>query len=223
MKSGQKLASLLHGRRLLIFDFDGTVADTSPLHAAAFAQVLAPLGIAVDYPSIAGKKTLDAMHQCFAQAGRTLPQKAVIELAAAKQQCVRQMIEQELQPLPGVDSFLRWAKPRFRLAMYTSGSRTTVNLALDKLGYAGWFDPLVCADDVRYAKPNSEGFLTVLKITGEAANQALVFEDSDAGLAATGAAGLPCFDMRSDRIGDLIADHNAKNSSDDSIPENTNE
>ena len=60
---------LLQGKRLLIFDFDGTVADTSPLHAAAFAQVLAPLGIAVDYPAIAGLKTLDAMRKCLAAGG----------------------------------------------------------------------------------------------------------------------------------------------------------
>ena len=224
MKPVANLNEALLDKRLLIFDFDGTVADTTPLHAAAFSNVLGPLGIAVDYPSIAGMKTLDAMRQCLVQAGRSPTQEEVTELAVAKQQCVRQMIVQALQPLPGVDGFLRWAKQRYQLAMYTSGSRATVHLALDKLGYTGWFNPLLCADDVHHAKPNPEGFLTVLKITGEAASQALVFEDSDAGFAAASAAGLAYFDVRFCRIGDLIVNcNNTKNLTGESIPENINE
>jgi beta-phosphoglucomutase-like phosphatase (HAD superfamily) len=57
----QNIRQLLQGKRLLIVDFDGAVADTSPLHAAALEQVLSPLGIAVHYPSIASMKTKDAM------------------------------------------------------------------------------------------------------------------------------------------------------------------
>jgi sugar-phosphatase len=196
MKPVAKLADVLNGRRLLIFDFDGTVADTSPLHAAAFSQVLAPLGIAVDYPSIAGMKTLDAMHQCLEQAGRMLSQEEVTELAAAKQQCVRQMIGQALQPLPGVDGFLRWAKPRYRLAMVTSGSSSTVGLALEKLGYSDWFSPLICADDLTRSKPDPEGFIRVLQMTGVPADEALIFEDSKAGFLAARAAGLAYLDAR---------------------------
>lgn len=186
----------LSGKRLLIFDFDGTVADTSPLHAAAFLQVLAPLGIKVDYPSIAGLKTMDAMRKCLAEAELSLPQGEVDELVAAKQQLARKMIANELTPLPGVDEFLRWARPRFRLSMATSGSRETVQLALKKLGYEGWFDPVICADDVCNAKPDPEGFLAVLKITGLRPDEALVFEDSDAGIAAAVAAGLIYYDVR---------------------------
>lgn len=186
----------LQEKRLLIFDFDGTVADTTPLHAAAFAQVLAPLGITINYSSIAGLKTLDAMEQCLSCAGRTLPDTEMVELILAKQQCVRAMIAAGLEPLPGVDAFLRWAKPRFRMAMATSGSRGTVSLALEKLGYSGWFDPLVCADDVARSKPDPEGFLKVLQITGVSADAALVFEDSKAGFTAAAAAGLDFVDVR---------------------------
>lgn len=195
MKPDDDLHQLLQGKRLLIFDFDGTVADTSPLHADAFAQVLAPLGIAVDYPSIAGLKTLDAMYKCLAEAGRELPEEGMNALVVEKQRLVRQMIAKSLVPLPGVDEFLRWARPRFRLSMATSGSRGTVQLALEKLGYVGWFDPVVCADDVRHAKPHPEGFSTVLQMVGIPASEALVFEDSHAGFEAAAAANLACFDV----------------------------
>lgn len=186
----------LQGKRLLIFDFDGTVADTTPLHAAAFTEVLAPLGVAVDYPRIAGLKTLDAMRQCLNGVGRILDDAELGALVAAKQQRARQMIGEALKPLPGVDELLRWARPRYRLAMVTSGSRGTVDLALEKLGYTGWFDPLVCADDMARAKPDPEGFLQVLRITGVPAEEALVFEDSQAGFKAAEAADLDFVDAR---------------------------
>ena len=195
MKSVASLEDALRGKRLLIFDFDGTVADTTPLHSAAFSEVLTPLGIEVDYPSIAGLKTLDAMRQCVHGAGHVLDESALAVLVTAKQQTVRQKISHTLKPLPGVDAFLRWARPRYRLAMVTSGSRLTVSLALGKLGYTDWFNPLICADDVQQAKPDPEGFLAVMRITGVPLNEALIFEDSSAGVTAAENAGVDCFDV----------------------------
>jgi HAD superfamily hydrolase (TIGR01509 family) len=196
MGPAANLTEALHGKRLLIFDFDGTVANTTPLHAAAFTEVLAPFGVAVDYPRIAGMKTLDAMLQCLNGVGRILDETELAALVTAKQQRARQMIGETLEPLPGVDDFLRWARQRYRLAMVTSGSRGTVNLALEKLGYTGWFDPLICADDVQQAKPDPQGFLAAIAQAGVPATNALVFEDSDAGLAAAAAAALDCCDVR---------------------------
>lgn len=196
MKPFANFAEALYGKRLLIFDFDGTVADTSPLHAAAFSQVLTPLGISVDYPSIAGMKTLDAIRKCVVQAGRSLPRDDLTALAAAKQECVRKMIGRGLQPLPGVDDFLRWARQRYQLAMVTSGSRGTVSMALETLGYTGWFNPLICADDLTRAKPDPEGYVKALQLTGVPADEVLVFEDSQAGFLAASAASLMWLDAR---------------------------
>jgi HAD superfamily hydrolase (TIGR01509 family) len=184
MKPGEPLSHLLEGKKLLIFDFDGTVADTTPLHAEAFAEVLAPLGISVDYSSIAGLKTLDAMHKLLDKAGVKLSEFDVHALVVAKQAFVRGLISEKLEPIPGVDEFLRWAKPKFHLSMVTSGSSGTVQLALEKLGYLNWFEPLVCAEDVCNAKPDPEGFLSALSLTAIPAEQALIFEDSEAGFLA---------------------------------------
>jgi HAD superfamily hydrolase (TIGR01509 family) len=197
MKPVSNLAGTLRGKSLLIFDFDGTVADTTPLHAAAFSEVLAPLGIEVDYSCIAGLRTLDAMRQCLSGVGRVLDESELAALVTAKQQSVRNMISHTLQPLPGVDAFLRWARSRYRLAMVTSGSRGTVSLALGQLGYTGWFDPLICADDVQKAKPDPEGFLAVIERSGLSAKQALIFEDSVAGFDAANSAEIDYCDVRS--------------------------
>jgi beta-phosphoglucomutase len=191
-----KLQSLLVGKRLLIFDFDGTVADTVALHTEAFTRVLSPMGIALNYPAISGLKTSDAIRKCFADASRVLSDEELLELVLVKQRTVRHLISRNLYALPGVDEFLRWARPQFLLAMCTSGSRGTVELALWTLGYFGWFEPLVCADDVLNAKPDPEGFLKVLGITGIRAADTLVFEDSIPGFKAAQAAGLELVDAR---------------------------
>ncbi len=195
MKTLVSLLQALEGKKLLIFDFDGTVANTSPLHAAAFSQVLTPLVNGVDYPSIAGLKTWDGIRQCLDSAGRILSDAEVSALVLEKQKLVRQMLNQGLEPLPRVDEFLRWARPRYQLAMATSGSRGTVSLALKKLGYLGWFDPLVCSDDVSSGKPDPACFLQVLSMTGVPASEALIFEDSDVGIEAAKGAGVVCFDV----------------------------
>jgi len=190
---------------MLIFDFDGTLADTSPLHEAAFNSVLAPWGISADYPAIAGLRTRDALAACFTKAGVAISTAAIQDLTVSKQSKVRASLKHELRPLPGVDEFLRMARQRFRLALYSSGSRDTVLVALEQLGYVGWFAPMLCADDVMNTKPHPEGFIKVLAIAGINATDALVFEDSDAGIEAARRAGLETVDVRMTRFGDLIA------------------
>ena len=189
-------AGFLGGKTLLIFDFDGTLADTNPLHARAFATVLEPLGVTLDYQAIAGMRTDDALEKLLADAGVVLSGEELVELCRAKQREVRMLIAEELAPLPGVHAFLTWAREHYRLALYSSGSRGTVGLALQKLGYSGWFDPLLCGDDVDCAKPDPEGYLKVLQKAGVAPHQALVFEDSDAGVRAAEGAQLAVVDVR---------------------------
>lgn len=197
MQLTHTIEQLLKGKQLLIFDFDGTVADTSPLHAQAFTETLAPLGIRTNYSKLAGRKTEDAFRLCFADAGLVEPDDdELARLVAEKQSRARSLIATSLTPLPGVDEFLRWAKPHYRLALVTSGSRGTVELALEKLAYTGWFDPILFAEDVSEAKPHPEGFLRVLEMTSIDAAEAVVFEDSEAGFKAAVAAKLKFIDAR---------------------------
>ena len=186
----------LEGKQVLIFDFDGTLADTSPLHDSAFNTVLAPMGVPVDYSSMAGLRTADALVQCLAKAGKVVPEEQIKQLASAKQSAVRNLVSELLEPMPGVNEFLKWAKSRFQLAMYSSGSRGTVELAVEKLGYAGWFCPMLCSEDVGFAKPHPEGYLKILEVLSVSAAKALVFEDSDPGIEAARRAGIETHDVR---------------------------
>src|SRR5262249_27736818 len=129
------LSALLARKRALIFDFDGTVADTAPLHERAFRGTLAPFEGTGEYTSIAGLKTLAAVVRCLRAAGRSELDFDLPTLVAEKQRRARELIARGIMPIPQVGRFLLWARPLFRLSLVTSGSRGTVALALRKLGY----------------------------------------------------------------------------------------
>lgn len=197
MIPGPELAALLEGRRLLIFDFDGTIADSSPLHEAAFKAVLEPLGIAVDYPRLAGRATRDAVRLCFELSGRSVPDADEVEaLAMAKQALGRELIGAQLSALPAAAALLDWVRPRFLLALVSSGSRATIDLSLARLGMGDWFVPTITADEMERAKPDPQGFLMALDHAGVGPSEALVFEDADSGFEAARRAGIEWVDAR---------------------------
>ena len=184
------LKELLRRKKTLIFDFDGTIADSASLHTEAFERLLVPLGISVDYLKVAGMKTFDAISILVEQSGRSYENEFIDYLVAAKQAAVRQLIQTELQAFKGVRRFLEWVRRDHHCAMGTSGSRETIEFSLKKLGYSGWFNPLVCADDVAQAKPAPDIFLKVLALVGCEPSDALIFEDSETGLEAAKKAGI---------------------------------
>ena len=195
MRPGLELARLLQGRRLLIFDFDGTIADSSPLHEQAFREVLEPLGLSVDYAQLAGRATLDAVRHCFALNRREPGDEAQLaDFSRRKQERGRELIATRLTAFPAAAALLEWVRPRHRLALVTSGSRATIDLALTRLGLVGWFDPLLTADELDRAKPDPQGFREAMRLAGVAPGQALVFEDSDAGFEAARSAGIEVVD-----------------------------
>ncbi|MES2504239.1 MAG: HAD-IA family hydrolase [Myxococcota bacterium] len=185
-------------KKILIFDVDGTLAPTSSFHVRAFAQTLQPFGVTVDYGLIAGLDTKHAMEKLLAGASIDLSHSELASLISQKQSIARQLIAAELEPVPEIDFFLKKQKNLLPMALVSSGSRVTVQVTLEKLGYAQWFAPQVCAEDVHMGKPHPEGFLKVLEVTGFQASQALIFEDSSVGFEAAKAAGIDCINMNLD-------------------------
>ncbi len=186
----------LTGKRLLIFDLDGTIADTSPLHEAAFARVLGRFGIAIDYAKVAGMSTRSALRRIRDDNGLAWSESQIEELAKEKQDGVRRAIASGLNAMPGMDSFIRCVLGNYRLALVTSGSRDTVNASIHALGYRGIFEVVITADDVENGKPSPEGFLKALDLLGVAPEVAVIIEDSEAGFLAAQLAGVDCIDAR---------------------------
>ena len=188
--SACSLGALLSRKRLLIFDFDGTLADSSPLHDRAFNEAFAPFGIAVDYQRIAGLTTGTAVDMLTAEAGLDLDDEARTALIRDKQARARGLIAQELVALDGAVEFVRRAQPHFALALCTSASRPTLEAAMARIGLDGCFDPVITAEDVSRGKPDPEGLELAVRHHQVGAGEALVFEDADSGLAAARAAGI---------------------------------
>ena len=178
------------GRKLFIFDLDGTLVDSSPLHARAFDAALAPVGLSVDYETVAGLTTERAIDRITAAAEVTLDPEHHARLCATKRAEAGRLLEAELEALPGAVEFVRAARARVACALATSASPGSVDIALSRTGMTGWFNPVITAADVVRGKPDPETFLLALKAHGYDPGDALVFEDSASGLAAAAAAGI---------------------------------
>lgn len=184
------LARLLGGKRLLLFDLDGTLVDSSPLHARAFEGAFAGTGIAVNYATIAGLVTEAAVDKLLADGGRDAGADERRALVQDKRQRAAKLIAEELQAMAGAVEFVRRARSRFRIALCTSASRAGTELALTKVGLGGLFEITLTAEDVRVGKPDPEMFTRAVALAGLSPDDALVFEDAASGLAAAAAAGI---------------------------------
>lgn len=192
MSNIKSLKKMLEGKKLLIFDFDGTIADTSPFHESAFIETLKPLKVKVNYELIAGKKTIDAMKFCCKKL--KLDDMQYIDLTKTKQKKFKEKIAHSIKPLPGVNKFLEWANRSYDLALASSGSRSNILFCLEKMGYLNIFQYILCGDDVKNGKPDPEIFLKVLRKFHYQPKDALIFEDSKVGFEASANAGIEYFD-----------------------------
>ncbi len=184
------LAGLLSRKRLLIFDFDGTIVDSSHLHARAFNEVFSELGVSVDYSSVAGLTTEAAIDKIASTSGLRITESRRRAMIAEKRARAQALADSELVAIDGSLSFIARARQRFSLALCTSASQMAISTALDRLGLSESFDTVITAKDVRRGKPHPEGLLKVLSIHRMPAAAALVFEDAASGLQASAAAGI---------------------------------
>jgi HAD superfamily hydrolase (TIGR01509 family) len=184
---------LISSKRLLIFDFDGTLADTTPYHSQAFQLALDPFKLSYDYNLVSGMSTQDAIKKILQISHLTLHPNQIEDIVTMKQEIARNLIAQNLQLDSDVSFFLEWADDhyQFQLCIVSSGSSATIKAALKKLEIESYFDFLITADDVESAKPSPEGFLKALALGGSTNKEAIVFEDSAAGFQSALNANIP--------------------------------
>lgn len=184
------LSAIFANKKLLIFDLDGTIADTNCLHERAFKEVLLPLQAVVDYRSIAGMTTEAAIHHILEVSGIVRSTAEIKFLVNDKRAAARRLIEKDLSFISGSEAFIQRARGFYAMALCSSGSRETVRLTIGKLGLIDVFQTVVAAEDVIGHKPDPDGFLEVLRITGQPHEHTLVFEDSKSGVESAARAGL---------------------------------
>jgi beta-phosphoglucomutase len=179
--------------KALIFDMDGTLVHSDPVHLEAFVEVLAPEGVTISdelyRTSIIGR-TNEAI---FADLLPHLDAEGQEAYAKEKEATFRRMAT-SLKPLDGLLDLFGWAeKQGVRVALVTNAPLLNATHMLDVLGIADRFDVAITIDQVERGKPDPLPYLTALERLGLAPEEAVAFEDSPSGMRAAKAAGLFSF------------------------------
>ena len=174
-----------------LFDFDGTIVDSLPLHDRAFRTVIEDvrpdLLASFDYDAFKGMETAAVFHRLGFDG------EDAARSAAAKRRAYGDLVTAgELRFMPDAEGCLSALAER-GLALYvaTSGSRQSVSAAMTALGIADLFAGSVTASDVARGKPAPDIFLKLLADFAIEPERAVVIEDAASGVLAARAAGLP--------------------------------
>jgi len=172
-----------------IFDCDGTIADTMPLHFRAWNLALGEHGASFPedlFYEWGGKPTSVIIGQLNERFGYTLP---VEETLRRKEGFYHEMLH-EVLPIEPVLEIAKRMQGVAPMAIASGGYRHLVEGTLDALGIKGMFDAIICAEDYENGKPAPDPFLVAAQRIGVAPADCLVFEDSPTGIAAAKAAGM---------------------------------
>jgi len=175
----------------LLFDLDGTLAATDPLHHATFTEFLAPHGILVDddvYRSTILGKLNRQIFMTF------LPGLSVEEADAmgeAKEALFRER-HVKIEPLPGLVDLMTAAHAQgIRIGVVTNAPMANALHVLRAIKLIDRIETIVSSDELGIGKPDPAPYLEGLRRFGLTANEAVAFEDSSSGLTAAVRAGLP--------------------------------
>lgn len=177
--------------RALIFDMDGVIVDTEPLHERAAMDTLAALGYGADpgirFEEFVGRSDHEFWH-AFAAARR--PAQSVRELMALKRARAIALIREHEPVFAGLPELLERLAARFPLALASGSERPVIETVLDLRGLRRWFRVVVSASEVARGKPAPDIFLRAAALLGVAPGECCVIEDSKPGVAAALAAGM---------------------------------
>ncbi|MGB5914340.1 MAG: HAD family phosphatase [Phormidesmis sp.] len=177
--------------KAVIFDLDGTLTDSDKVHFQVFQAVFAERGIALDKTlykqKISGRQNAAILADFLPE----LSVEAGVAFSAQKEATFRQKAAGLLTPLPGLVALLAQIKRQgLAAAVVTNAPPKNATFMLQTLGLSETFDPVIIADDLPRGKPDPLPYQTALDKLGIAASEAIVFEDSAAGIRSAVGAGI---------------------------------
>lgn len=183
--------------KALLFDIDGTLANTDPLHLKAFNQVLGPRGHVFDHARFSREL------QGFANSAigeRFLPGERIerrAEILGEKEHVFRTLVAGQIEPLPGLMALLdRADHAGIPMAAVTNAPRLNAELLLSGLGITHRFKAVVIGDELPHGKPHPLPYQEGLRLLGASAAASVAFEDSRSGVQSAAAAGIPTIGIR---------------------------
>ncbi len=187
--------------RAVIFDFDGVIADTEPLHFESLRRILADIGIILTetdyYADYLGFDDRGCILEALRINTRPISSSLVEELMAKKAAAYLASIKDHLVIFPGVREFVEDAAATYPIAIASGALRAEIELVLEQIGIRKAFGHITSAEDVACGKPNPEPFLQALAGLNRRYTAApilpdscLAIEDSRPGIRAARSAGM---------------------------------
>ena len=184
----------------LIFDMDGTLIDTMPVHAKAWGMVGKQFGYEFDSQimyNLGGATVRTIAEEMMKSAN--MPLERLDEVITAKRALSYQLIPSQSTLLPTFD-IVKYFYQKKPIALGSGSHRKIIDMLIDKLDIASYFNAIVSADDVKAHKPHPETFLRCAELIQANPSRCIVFEDADLGVQAGLNAGMDVFDVRSREI-----------------------
>ena len=181
--------------KALIFDLDGTLSDSLPVHIASWNAVCEKLNCTFDeriLVEMTGAPTLSFAERIKREQNLEISAEALVVL---KQQEFWKNINQ-IKPHDAVIDLMKSAHGKIPMAVGTGASRTSAMLQMKELGIDQLFDFIVTADDVDRHKPEPDTFLKCAELMGIEPKYCQVFEDGELGMQAAQTAGMLLTDVR---------------------------
>jgi len=182
--------------KAIIYDVDGTMVDSEPLHVEAWDKALQTFHhhlsdlsptlqatMAGKKPAAIAKEMVEDLHLV------TDPE----FLLNKKTEIFMNLIKTELQGMPGIINSVKKLKEKgYKLGIGTSLTREYVKIVLDRLNLQGYFDVIVTGDEIKNGKPHPDTFLIATNKIGYKPEECLVIEDATSGIKSAKAAGCLC-------------------------------
>ena len=183
--------------KALLFDIDGTLADTDALHLQAFNQVFGPRGHVFDRARAAAE-LMGFSNASIAE--RFLPDEPPerrLAIIDEKEAAFRSLVAGKIAPLPGLMPLLARAdRAGVPMVAVTNAPRLNAEMLLAGLGITDRFKAIVIGDELAHGKPHPMPYLEGLRAVNAAAKFCIAFEDSRSGVQAASAAGIATVGMR---------------------------
>lgn len=193
--------------KAIIFDFDGIITDTEPIHMEAWLDVLEPLGLSFDegeyrahYLGLNDRDFLDALGHIHHHHFDDVDKSRLIEEKGSA--CIR-LLDQEIPLCEGVADFVEAASKKYLFAICSGATHGEIEFVLRRLKWTELFKPVIAAAAVKRGKPDPEGYIRAIEGLIERSTDIilpeniLAIEDSPKGVAAARAAGIKCLAVSS--------------------------
>jgi HAD superfamily hydrolase (TIGR01509 family) len=175
--------------RAYLFDCDGTIADSMPLHYLAWKKALTEWNCEFDeklFYAWGGMPVTEIVATLNRDHGLTMP----VEAVSHRKEALYFELLPQLTAVAEVLEHVEAERGRIPFAVVSGSTRESVVASLNALKLLDRFDTLVCAGDYKKSKPDPEAFLLAAARLGVPSEYCLVFEDTDMGIQAATAAGM---------------------------------